>query len=158
MKIQKYEIGDKIFIQKALVLGQWRQLIELMKQVALPADLNPRSLIVAIGSRLFIALAIILTEEGKSPKDKDLEALASEIEFGITPETTLRAIGDFFELNPIPLLLKAIGETTNQLTRKVTEIGLMNAATFSQEETLQNVNGSSGTSRQEKPETGLNAS
>jgi len=150
MEERKYEIGGKTFIQRPLVLGQWRQLKELMRSVVLPVNLDPGALITAFGSHFFTALAIVLIEEGKTAKDKDLNALAAEIEFGILPETALQVMSDFFDLNPIPSILRNLTEMTDQLTRKILEkmkeIGSMSSASSSPEGTSPEKTGYSGTS------------
>lgn len=154
MEPKKYTIGDKIFIQKTLVLGQWKELGAIINDLRIPGDLNPASLVGALGSNLFAVLAIVLTEDGKPLKGKDIPALASEIEYGITPETAIEVIADFFDLNPIASLLNNLNGLTVTIKEKLTAIGLTNSVTSSVEETSQNETGSSGTLQSPKPETG----
>jgi len=145
METKKYTIGDKIFIQKKLVLGQWKELRAILDEIIIPGELTPLSVVQALGQNLFIALAIVLTEEGKSPRGKDLAVLADEIEYGITAETAIEVIADFFDLNPIPLILKSLTDLSGIIKTKITEIGLMNSASSSAVETLQGESGYSGT-------------
>lgn len=145
MELKKYTIGDKIFIQKKLVLGQWKELRTILDEIIIPGELTPISLVQALGSNLFIVLAIVLTEEGKSPRGKDLAALADEIEYGITPDTAIEVLADFFDLNPIPLILKSLTDLSGIIKTKITEIGLTNSASSSAAETLPGESGSSGT-------------
>ena len=105
MTEMKYEIGDKILIQRPLVLGQLRQLLAVLDGITLPADLNTRSLVEALGDQLPRALAVVLTEQGKSPKDKDIDTLAEEIDYGMSLEQIVQAVEDFFVCNPLSSLL-----------------------------------------------------
>ncbi len=146
MEFKKYTIGDKIFMQKKLVLGQWKELRNILDEIIIPGELTPLSLVNALSSNLFIALAIVLTEEGKSPRGKDLAALADEIEYGITAEVAIEVITDFFDLNPIPLILKSLTDLPLIIKTKITAIGLTNSAFSSAAEILPSENGSSGTS------------
>lgn len=154
MEEKRYEIGGKTYVQRPLVLGQWRQLNDVTKEVILPKDLNVKNLIMAFGNRLFHVLAVIITEEGKSPRDKDLAALAEEIEFGVTPETALEMIADFFALNPVFSLLNNLESLVSQIQRAVGEIGLTNYASSAAAGTSPEGTGSSGASPLPKDETG----
>jgi hypothetical protein len=115
MTEKKYAIGGKVYIQRALVLGQTRQLLRLLDGITLPGNLEIRSLIETLGESLPAALAIVLTEEGKSPKDKDLDALASEMEFAITLEQTAQVVEDFFGCNSLPSLLNKMTEAAGKI-------------------------------------------
>jgi hypothetical protein len=154
MEEKKYQIGDKIYIQRPLVLGQWRQLNEVAKEVILPDNLDVKSLLAAFGSRLFSALAVIVTEEGRSPRDKDIESLAGEIEFGVTPEEALEIISHFFILNPIHSLLENLQGMVGEIAARIAAIGSMNFASSAAPETLPTGITSSGTLPQEKRTAG----
>jgi len=135
MEERKYKIGDKIYVQRPLVLGQMRQLLDLLKEVTIPAGADAYGLIRALGESLPRALAIVLTEEGKSPRDKNIKEAACEIEFAITPEETLEVVDHFFDLNAIPSLLSRIAETAEKVGERMTKTGSPRSASFSQEET-----------------------
>ncbi len=109
MEQKRYEIGDKIFVQAPLVLGQWKQLLDLLKTVNLSLEGGVARIANELGPSLPRALAIVLTEEGKSPREKDLDALADELMFLITPETVIDVLADFFVCNPIPSMLDRFG-------------------------------------------------
>ena len=115
MTEKKYDIGEKVYIQRPLVLGQTRQLLAVLDGVTLPDNLDIRSLIASLGKSLPGALAVVLTEEGKSPKDKDLDALSAELEFSITLEQTAQVIEDFFSCNPLPSLLDKLTEAAGKI-------------------------------------------
>jgi len=135
MEIYKYTIGGKTYIQTPLVLGQVRQLINLLEGITIPHDFNTLSLISAIGDKISLALAILLTEESKPLKDKNLDQLANELEFEISTEMTIEVIEHFFDLNNIVYLSEKLGNIALRISKSMT--GSMNSASFSQEETLQ---------------------
>ena len=135
MEIYKYVIGGKTYIQTPLVLGQVRQLINLLEGITIPHDFNTLSLISAIGDKISLALAILLTEESKPLKDKNLEQLAKELEFEISTEMTIEVIEHFFDLNNIVYLSEKLGNIALRISKSMT--GSMNSASFSQEETSQ---------------------
>jgi len=157
MEEKRYNISDKIYVQRTLVLGQWKELGAILKEVAIPNDITPISLVRALGNNLFAVMAVILTEEGRTPQGKDIPQLAVEIEYGITPEAAIEVIAHFFELNPIPSLLSNLWTLAAQVREKLTEIGLTSFASSSATETLPDVTGSSGMSPPERQSDGQNA-
>jgi hypothetical protein len=121
MTEKKYEIGGKNYIQKPLVLGQIRQLLEVLKGVTIPANSDTLALVNAMSDRLPAALAVVLIPEGLSSlRDKDLDALALEIAFAITPEQTLGVVEDFFDCNPLPSLLNRLGMAAGKIKQQMT--------------------------------------
>lgn len=137
----KYTIGDKTYIQKPLVLGQIMQLIKIIDGLKIPSGINTLGLIAALGDRSPLALAIVLTEEGKSPKDKDIEAFSKEIQFDIRPEEAIKVVEDFFDCNQVPSLLKSLSDLVGKITAK---IGSKSSLSSSPEETLPKKTKSSG--------------
>jgi hypothetical protein len=106
MEAFRYEIGSKTFTQGPLVLGQVRQLLEVLKDFHFPEEFTAPQLMELLGPDRFpAALAVVLTEDGKSPRDKDLAALAADLEFSITAEMALQVVNDFFACNPVSSLL-----------------------------------------------------
>lgn len=158
MEEKRYAIGEKTFVQRTLVLGQWKQLGAILKDVAIPHDTTPVSLVTALGDNLFAAMAVVLTEEGRSPQEKDIPALAAEIEFGITPETAIEVMAHFFELNPIPSLLNDLLGLAAKVREKMTEIGSMNSASSSAAAISPGETGFSGTSPSGTQQDGRGAS
>lgn len=138
-----YLIGDKAYVQRPLVLGQIKQLLAALKGVSIPVNVTTIGLIAALGDALPAILAIVLTEDGASLKGKNISVMAEEISFSISPETTLQVIEDFFDCNPIPLLLERIGKMTDRMMQKIADGSTMSASS-SQGETSQNGMTSSG--------------
>ena len=58
-----------------------------------------------LGNDIFRGIAIILRVEGVPLQDKDLDALAKELEWGMTPDVLAEVIRDFFVFTPILSLL-----------------------------------------------------
>jgi len=110
-----YEINGKTYVQRPLVLGQAAQLLALLKDVSLPGEATALGLVAALGERIPEALAIILTEAGTSPRDKNRTALAEELSFFLQPETALEAVDHFFELNPLSSWLNRLAELMNRI-------------------------------------------
>ncbi len=100
MEKKEYQIGGKTFIQRPLVLGQLKQIVELVAGLRIPAESDAAGVaaILAEGDLLSRGLAILLCEPGKGLKDKDLDALAEFMAENADFETTLGVVEDFFEL------------------------------------------------------------
>jgi len=101
MQEKTYEINGKTYVHRPQVLGQLKQLEELLKGTNIPAGAGAMGIVEALGDKVPIALAIILTEQGKSPQDKDLEALAAEMLWGVDLAQTMEIVDDFFSINPL---------------------------------------------------------
>lgn len=131
----EYEIGGKKYIQKPLVLGQIRQMMNIMQGVVIPDDADTLRIIAALGDKLSKAIAITITPEGVAVKDKDINSLAAEIEFELSTETTVQVIEDFFSCNPIASLLERLGGIAEKITSQMDKTGLKKSASSFQEET-----------------------
>ncbi len=143
----EYTIGGKKYVQKKLVLGQIRQLTNLLDGIAIPENSDTTAWVLALGSKISEALAIVLTEENASLADKDLAQNTKEIEFNIEPELVVEVVEDFFGCNPIASILgKLTGMIGNvvETTEKMT--GLKDSASSSPGETLPDEEKSSGAS------------
>ena len=148
MEDKTYQIGGKIYIQRPLVLGQIRQFLTALKGVSIPTNMDAMGWIEGLEDVLPGLLAVVLTEEGQSPKEKNMQLLSEEISSSISLETTLQVIEDFFDCNPVPSLLEKFGKMTAAITKKMMEIGSMKSASSSREGTSQDVISSSGDSLQ----------
>lgn len=142
-----YEIGGKTYTQRPLVLGQISQLMSLMKGLIIPHDIDTLGLVSLLGNKLPQAVAVVLTPEGVSLKDKDVNALTAELEFEISPEQTIQVVEDFFVLNPIVSLLERLSGMTEKISKamiKTTETGLKSSSAPLPEEILPKETASSG--------------
>jgi len=118
-KTYKYEIGGITYEQKKLVMGQIYQIMNILKDVKIPTDATALNLITALGDRLSMAIAIVLHQPDVKLKDKNIEQLASDIEFEMSPELALEVIEDFFDLTPISSLLEKVGKTVGKIADKM---------------------------------------
>jgi hypothetical protein len=124
----KYQINGKTYVLKKMVLGQMRQLIEVLKTIRISEGMGTAGLIAALGDKLPIALAIVLTEEGKPIKDKNLKEMAEEIEFNIDLDLAVQVIDDFFALNPIASLWEKIQGLLEGIGKKMTKTDSTNSS------------------------------
>lgn len=113
---REYVFNGTTYIQRPLVLGQVRQLVNLLEGTSFRRDGGVQAIIDALGDKIGHALAIVLTEKGKSPRDKDLDNLAGELEYDMTPEDLLQVIDDFFCLNPVSSLFERMTATMQNVT------------------------------------------
>jgi len=125
--MRQYKIGDKIYIQRPLVIGQVKQLLAELQGIVIPSNVDVIDLVAAIGDRLPDALAVILTPSGMSPKDKDLKKLSEELAFSLEIEQAMEVVEDFFVLNPISSLFGRL----NQAIEKIQAQFLMSSTTLS---------------------------
>lgn len=127
-----YIIGDKTYVQRELTLGQVNQLSKVIKHIVFPDQLNPAALIFAFGDLLPKAFAVVLCEEdaikGKSGKEikdylrtRDLEILASDIEWSIKMLQNIQVIEDFFGCNPTDSLFERFAGLIAKLRQKINE-------------------------------------
>lgn len=142
--MKTYEIGGKRYHQKPLVLGQISQIVDILKDLSIPANISPAGVLALMGDRLPRALAVALTPEGVSIKDKDLHAIASEIAFGMEAELALTAVEDFFDCNPLSSLFERMRALNAMFKTEKRETGSSSSASSSPKETSQGETPSSG--------------
>ena len=114
-----YTIGGKKYTQKPLVWGQIKQLKDLMKGVEFPADVNVMSTIDALEDTLPKVVAIVLREDGKTLKQKDVDALAASCDEHLELETIVDIVEDFFLCNRTTLLFEKLKKVFGDLMPKV---------------------------------------
>jgi hypothetical protein len=114
--VMKYEINGKKYIQKPLVIGQIKQIAGLLDDFQMKETPSTMDFISALGDKLPNFFAIILVEEGKSPKDKDLNLMAKDLE-QCSLETAIKVIDDFFSCNPLSLVFRKVADWTKALTK-----------------------------------------
>ncbi len=157
-KQYSYTIGGKPWTQRPLVMGQWKQLMAIIKGVAIPAGAGIAELTTLLGDRMPLALAVILIEDGGSLRQRFglrtvpggdgsqvpewyqnpevMLEIANEIEAGIDAATIMRVIDDFLSCNPVSLILERLaGVLTNasQIQQTMT-MGLKPSSPSSPEE------------------------
>ncbi len=91
--MKEYEISGSTYIQDELVIGQWAQILDLVNGLVLHPNNAPE-----IIRKIPAFMAILLTPEGQSPQNKDLNALTEEFEWGLDIQIAEKVIADFIEL------------------------------------------------------------
>lgn len=151
----EYVIDGKKYIQKPLVWGQIKQLKAIIPSIAIPAGVSlDQGLVMALTDHLPLLLAVVLIPEGISAKDKDIDALAEELEFAVNPETVLQVVADFFDCNPIASLAEKLAEIIKPLAARIAtgRIPSTPLSVSSPEETSLSEKPSSGDALQENPD------
>jgi len=100
MEEKDYTVNGKIYIQRPLKLKQLVDLVDALQGIEI-ADLSPLGIVHALGSRLPLAMAIVLIPEGTMLKEKDIKAIAEEFEEHLDIDTALAVAEDFFTFNPL---------------------------------------------------------
>ena len=112
----KYEIGDKVYTQSPLVLGQIKQMIEALRDFSLPANARASDIAMMLGDDLPGVLAIVLGLEGVRMRDKDIAALTEELRELVPIKTAIKMVDDFFICNPIASLAESLSGWTKILS------------------------------------------
>lgn len=139
-----YEIGDKVYVQRPLVLAQVGQLISLLKGVVIPKNISAIEFIDLLGDRLPNALAVVLSPQDLPIKDKELRVIASDIGFSILPGVVLEVIENFFDLNPLSSILQKLNGMMGKMAEKMAATGLNISSASSREEISPGKKASSG--------------
>ncbi len=143
----KYTIGDKVYVQRPMVLGQIDQLIDLLDGVSLPESRSVGAIKKALGEKFYRALAIVLIEEGKGPEGKDLDVMAKDLKWTIDHKTTFDVVDDFFGCNPVVSLLERMTGTMVKVATQMAifrKVGFRSSSCSSPKETSQNETQSCG--------------
>lgn len=152
--MKEYQIGEKTFIQKPLVLGQLMQIIDLLAGLQIPSHITVPGIIALLQDRLPRAMAIILCEPGQKLKEKDLDSLTDFMAEKCDLSTTLEVVENFFGLNNLPSILEKLAQMSQTVKRLV--IGLKSSALSSAEEISHDETKSSGDTPSENASPILN--
>jgi hypothetical protein len=147
MDTKTYQIGDKTYSQKKLVLGQIRQLLCFIKEsglmqgkeILVPTQISTKDLVDFLmerGQMLSRLIAIILKEDEVPLDQKDLNIMTPEIDFSIDPEQAMEVIRDFFDFLDLISLSKKLATMMVEIQNNMMEqIGSKKLASSSQAET-----------------------
>lgn len=122
--IKKYEIEGKNYTQKKLVLGQYKQFIELFEGTLIPDEFDIPTLLYILKDKIHTAIAIALIPENISLRDKNVEELANELEFSLTEDTIFEVVSDFFDFNDLNLLVKKLNQLIDKVISKIKDESL----------------------------------
>ncbi len=118
----EYQIDGKVYEQRKLVWGQVNQLVGVVKGIEFSAGMTALDLINILGDKLPTALAVVLTEKGKSVKEKDIAATAESFAFTVELDVAMQVIEDFFVCNPIASYLEKIGSLVGKMTDEMNKV------------------------------------
>ncbi len=132
-KFREYEIGGRKFVQRPLVLGQLDQILNLLAGIKFPnvSDIRAVVAILAGEDLMARALAIVLCEADKGPRDKDLEALTEFMKENADLVTTLAVVEDFFDLTRPESVFGKLAEMGIALQAKMEAEGLTSLSALS---------------------------
>ena len=149
IKVFKYEIGGKQYTQQALVWGQIKKIKNLLSGTKFAGELNVMSIIDVLEDKMPAAVAIVLKEDGKPLKEKNIEELANGFEDVLELETMVDIIDDFFLCNRIGSLLQKLKTVFGKLLPEIDLTSLTDQSQVSQKEISPSESKSSGDSAQE---------
>ncbi len=112
-----YKIGERTYTCKKLVLGQLAQLEDLFKLLAGVQLSNMSDLFSVLGKEMPKLLAIILSEDGKPLKNKDVKELQEYLEEHLELDVALEILNDFFVLTPLPKLIEKVTTLISGMTQ-----------------------------------------
>ncbi len=121
MPAKTYQIGNKTYIQRPIVMGQLGLLLPLLESVRITeSGLQPGAVLAALGRNLPRALAVVLIEDDLSVREamNDLDARTDEMQWAVSPETALEVIEDFFDCNPISSIARRIREVSERIKQR----------------------------------------
>ncbi|MGA2332586.1 MAG: hypothetical protein ABSG75_12575 [Syntrophales bacterium] len=104
MQQKEYQIGDKTFVQRPLLIGQVIPLVENLQGIEIDS-IDAKSIMRALGPRLTRILAVVLIPEGVKVKDRVLEDIESYLDEFLSITTAMEIISDFFTQTPLSSLL-----------------------------------------------------
>ncbi|MFH1984121.1 MAG: hypothetical protein ABIL58_19960 [Pseudomonadota bacterium] len=111
MTQKTYEIDGRAFEHRPLVLGQLRQLIEVISGMAMPDDMNPLGIVHALGERLPRALAVVLVDTGcHDLAGRDIDELSAFMDNHMEIDAAVEVAEDFLQLNRVSSLAARLGK------------------------------------------------
>jgi len=156
--IRKYQIGNKTYLQRPVVMGQLGLLLPLLESVHITeTGMQAGNILAALGRNLPRALAVVLIEDGTSVREAmhDLDARTEEMQWAMSPETALEVIEDFFDCNPISSIAQRItGAAERVRERTQTQAGNRSLRDGSTSSAVETSPGGTQSSGDAAPKTG----
>jgi len=100
-EVFEYEIGNTIYTQKKMTLGQVKMLNKLFGTVEIPSDFTALTLFTAFSGKLPEFMGVVLCKKGTSLKERDYLSLVQELEDSADLDIGFKVVKDFFVCNPI---------------------------------------------------------
>jgi hypothetical protein len=115
--MMRYEINGTIYHQRELVLGQIQQLLAELAGVGF-TDTSVPGVIAALGDRIYRAVAVVLIPDGVAIRDRDLTAIADDLE-NAPARVLLQVVADFFDCNQLSSLLETLETLTDRIDQAI---------------------------------------
>ena len=129
--VKTYRLGGRVYEQRPLVLGQIRQLEELLQDIPWETTAGAADLLRLLGDKLPLAAAVVLRPKRPwplcllyEPRRKNLRRLARRLAYDLDLAAGYQVVADFFVCNPVRSFLL-------RLTGVLQETGAMPPATAS---------------------------
>lgn len=100
-EVFEYEIGNTIYTQKKMTLGQVKMMNKLFGSIELPSNFNAVTMFTAFSGKLSEFMGIVLCKKGTALKDKNYQDVVDEFDENADLDMGFRVIQDFFVCNPI---------------------------------------------------------
>jgi len=113
MQESKYTIGDIVYFQRPLLVGQIIPLLDALKGLTFES-LDIMEIIYTLGPRLNSVISVVLIPEGVNAKEKKLAEMTEHFDNYLDVMTAIQIVSDFFAFSPPSLILKEIHHLTNQ--------------------------------------------
>ena len=114
----EYQIGERVYIQKPLVLGQIKLITSLLKNVDLPKTVDVVEIVGAVQGVINEALSIVLIEESMvKAKPEELSEYFSAnqlidrgkyFEWYAGSDVLVKVVNDFLSCNPVASVLSLV--------------------------------------------------
>ena len=117
----KYTIGEKVYFQRPLLVGQIVPLLDALQGIVFES-LGAMDIIRQLGPKLNEVLAVILIPEGVNIKNRDISEIEDHLENNLDVITALQIVSDFFAFSPPSLMLKEVSRLIDQGTAGLKEM------------------------------------
>jgi hypothetical protein len=115
-EVFEYEIGNTIYIQKKMTLGQVKMLNKLFGSVEVPSDFTAITLFTAFSGKLSEFMGIVLCKKGTLLKEKVYQSFVEELEDSADLDVGFKVVQDFFVCNPIATYFEQMMTAFQSLT------------------------------------------
>ena len=117
-----YQGETKTYKQQTLVWAQVMQLSSIIEGITFEGSMTPQDLVKLLDKKLYPALAVVLREEGKLLREKDLKAFEEELMYELPITEVVKVVKDFFDCNPTASLLEEVVGTIKGIVPGVEQI------------------------------------
>lgn len=124
--MKSYEIGEKKYVQRAVVMGQFDMLLPILTGIPLREGIDVMEIVAALQGKIPDAMAIVLVEPNLSIQDamepENFAARVKHLTWNMDPEKVVEVVTDFFECNPISSISSKIKARMGSLQEKLSPV------------------------------------